>query len=106
MDSRGFFYYEPDNSLSKQDHDLSYIIQLDDMISLKIKEDIKKDGELIKLLKKNRVVSLTENFSDRLLNIMGNFFSKIGTPDVNSSEIIELYVKSYHGSFVMPPKDN
>ncbi len=104
MDSSGIFYYEPSTPLSSQGHDLSYIIQLDDMITLKIKEEVQKDGTLSNLLKEKRVISLTENFSDRLLNIMGIFFSKIGTPDVNPSSVIDLYIKSFPNSFVTPSK--
>ena len=104
MDSRGIFYYEPNTCLSNQDHDLSYIIQLDDMITLKIKEDMRESGALNNFLRKKRVISLSENFSDRLLNIMGNFFSKIGTPDVNQSAILELYAKSFPNSFILPSK--
>lgn len=99
LDSQGIFYYEPTKGLSDSKHDLSYIIQLEDMITLKIKESVQKSGELVELLRKNRIISLTENFSDRLLNIIGNFFSKIGTDDVMSDKILELYFKTYPDSF-------
>ena len=101
LDSQGVFYYQPSKGLSETKYDLSYIIQLEDMITLKIDEKFQDSNNLVELLKKNRIVSLTENFSDRLLNIMGNFFSKIGTNDVMSDEIMDLYVKSYPDSFFL-----
>ena len=101
MDSQGIFFYEPKKNLSKLNYDLSYIIQLEDIISLKINEKVQKSGKLFNLLIEKRVVSLTENFSDRLLNIMGNFFSKIGTEDIRSEELLDLYVKTYPDSFFM-----
>ncbi len=95
FDSKGIFFYEPSKELSSFEHDMSYIIQLEDMITLKIKEESQKNGELLNILKANRKVSLSENFSDRLLNIMGNYFSKIATKDVIFSNIAKLYTKVY-----------
>lgn len=81
------------------DYYLSYMIQLGDLITLKIAQSVKKIGELSQLLQNKREAMLTSNFSDRLLNIMGNYFSKIGTPDVMSHEVFMLYKKVYPGEF-------
>lgn len=99
LDSQGVFFYEPHARISKSDIDLSYVVLMQDMLTLKIDKEALSSGHLYDLLKKNRVLSLTENFSDRLLNIMGNYFSKIGTGDVRSDRIIELYTNTYRGQF-------
>ena len=101
LDSQGIFYYEPHTKLSLKEHDLSYLIQLEDIITLKINEDSQKEGTLFHLLIDNRQVMLTRNFSDRLLNIMGNFFSKIGTKDVRSDFILALYKEVYPEDFFL-----
>lgn len=98
-DSKGVFFYEPHPAISSKDTDLTFIIQLEDMITVKVKDEAQKEGELVQLLSQNRLVSLTENFSDRLLNIMGNFFSKIGTNDVSSKPILSMYQNIYPDSF-------
>ncbi len=70
---------------------IKLLIQFEDIITLKVKEEIQKTGHLISLLIEKRCVSLTRNFSDRLLNMMGTYFSKIGTPDVMADRILALY---------------
>ena len=105
LDSQGIFFYEPDSKISDPEHDLSYIIQLEDMITLKINREAQESGRLVDLLKEKRVVMLKRNFSDRLLNIMGNYFSKIGTPDVDSDKVLLLYKRIYKNDFFMDIND-
>ena len=104
-DSQGIFYYEPNINISSKNHDLSYLIQLEDMITLKISPDMQTSGGLVNLLIGKRKVSLTSNFSDRLLNIMGNYFSKIGTPDVMADKILLLYKEVYPDEFFLSEKE-
>lgn len=99
LDSQGIFFYEPHKNISQPEHDLSYVILLQDLLTVKVKKESQNNGTLFELLKQKRVLSLTENFSDRLLNIMGNYFSKIGTGDVRPEKIIELYTDVYAGEF-------
>lgn len=99
LDSQGIFFYEPMINIFNPDHDLAYIIQLEDLITLKIAQPVQKNGELSRLLQNKRKAMLTSNFYDRLLNIMGNYFSKIGTLDVMSHEVFMLYKKVYPGEF-------
>lgn len=100
-DSQGLFYYEPHPKLSAPEFDLSYVIVIQDMLTIKINVDVQEEGTLFRLLLSKRVVSLTENFSDRLLNIMGNYFSKIGTDDVEISSIFDMYKNTYPESFFL-----
>ena len=99
MDSKGIFFYEPMDRISDPKYDLAYIIQLQDLITLKITKKVQENGDLFNLLIQKRVAMLTSNFSDRLLNIMGNYFSKIGTPDIMSDDILVLYKNVYPGDF-------
>lgn len=99
MDSKGIFFYEPMDRISDPKYDLAYIIQLQDLITLKITKKVQENGDLFNLLIQKRVAMLTSNFSDRLLNIMGNSFSKIGTPDIMSDDILVLYKNVYPGDF-------
>ncbi len=99
LDSQGMFFYEPMINISNPTHDLAYIIQLEDLITIKIAEPVQQSGELIQLLQEKREAMLTRNFSDRLLNIMGNYFSKIGTPDIMSEDILLLYKNVFSGEF-------
>ena len=101
LDSEGLFFYEPSLETFGKGNDLSYLIQIEDMITLKTKEDMHKPGDLVKLLLKKRVATLTRNFSDRLLNITGNYFSKIGTPDVMADKVLSLYTKIYPNDFFL-----
>ncbi len=91
FDSKGIFFYEPHKSISSKEFDLIYIVKLDEMISFKIKPDLIHQRKVSKYLKKKKILGLKENFSDRLLNIMGNYFSKIGTADVPLTPILQLY---------------
>ncbi len=101
LDSKGIFFYEPMANISSDEHDLSYIIQLEDMITVKIMKEAQESGKLFDILIKNRKASLTRNFSDRLLNIMGNYFSKIGTPDIILTDILKLYTDIYPENFII-----
>jgi len=96
----GLYYYEPHLHLfSDQVSDFSFFLELEDMMTFKIKESSIQDGSFVELLKVNRKVGLTRNFSDRLQNIMGNYFSKIGTSDIKSNDIFSLYqdaVKNFY----------
>lgn len=105
LDSQGIFFYEPNKNISTQETDLAFIIKLDDMLSIKIKKELLDNGGLFSLLMKKRVVSLTENFSDRLLNIMGTYFSKIGTTDVMSSDVLDLYCQVFPETFFVGVDD-
>ena len=105
LDSSGIFFYEPNPKISSPEFDLSYVVQIEDMLSIKVKEEIQSSGELVELLKENRVAILDRNFSDRLLNIMGNYFSKIGTPDVDILKIFELYRTTFPDSFFTSDKE-
>ena len=105
LDSQGIFFYEPSPMISNPEHDLSYLIQLEDMVTLKVSEDLKKSGEMTNLLLTKRVAMLTRSFSDRLLNIMGSYFSKIGTPDVVPGMVLGLYKKIYADSFYINIKE-
>ena len=99
MDSKGIFFFEPHSDLSSKGTDLAFIIELQNMLTLKIKQSALDDGALFKMLMDKRRVSLTENFSDRLLNIMGNYFSKIGTDDVMVDEVIRAYKEQFPNEF-------
>ena len=99
LDSSGIFFYEPNRKISSREFDLCYVVQIEDMLSLKVKKEIQCSGGLVELLKRNRVAILDRNFSDRLLNVMGNYFSKIGTPDVDIVKILELYRTTFPDSF-------
>ena len=105
LDSEGIFFYEPSLEIFDKENDLSYLIQIEDMITLKTKEDMHKSGDLVKLLLNKRVATLTRNFSDRLLNITGNYFSKIGTPDVMADKVLSLYTKIYSNDFFLGIKE-
>lgn len=104
LDRQGIFFYEPSKSISTEEGDLAYVIQLQDMLTVKIKAEALTSGQLFELLKSTRKLSLTENFSDRLLNIMGNYFSKIGTQDVHANRVLELYSQVYPDKFFLTPK--
>jgi hypothetical protein len=96
QDSKGIFYFEPSIDLfNKEVNDFSYFIEIEDILTLKISEESIQNGQLVQLLSANRVVGLTRNFSDRLQNIMGNYFSKIGTADVKASGILALYSECF-----------
>ena len=101
LDSQGIFYYEPHKDLSDLNYDISYLIQFEDMITLKVKKEMQDSGNLVSLLIKKRCVSLTRNFSDRLLNMMGTYFSKIGTPDVMADRVLSLYKDIYPNNFFL-----
>ena len=105
MDSKGIFFYEPSPHISSPDNGLSFLIQLEDMTTIKINREMQQSGGLFQLLKSKRIASLTRNFSDRLLNIMGNYFSKIGTPDVLADEVLDLYRQVYKDEFVFAFED-
>ncbi len=107
MEIRGRFYYEPHQSLySEAVDDFSYIIELEDLITLKVTEESVKKGTLVNLLKKKRLVGLTRNYSDRLQNIMGYYYSKIGTADVESKNVLALYNDCYDSFLILdPPKE-
>lgn len=100
MDSSGIFFYEPDPRISNVEYDLAYLIQLENLLTIKISNEMIESGQLVQLLTDKRRVLLDENFSDRLLNIMGNFFSKIGTGDVLVDDVLETYIKVYPDEFV------
>lgn len=101
MEIRGRFYYEPNQSLySEAVDDFSYIIELEDLITLKVTEESVKKGTLVELLQKRRLVGLTRNYSDRLQNIMGYYYSKIGTADVQSKNVLALYDECFDHFFV------
>ncbi len=106
LDSQGFFFYEPHENFyfPTEGKEICYIIQLEDMITLKIKKDYQSSGQLVEDLKNKRVVSLTENFSDRLLNIMGIYFSKIATKNVLFHKVMELYNDVCPDEFEHEPK--
>ncbi len=91
MDSQGLFFFEPHPHLSSMKHDLCFLIKLDEMISFKINPKLISSGEVSSFLKTKRILGLRENFSDRLLNIIGNYYSKIGTSDVQWQPIWQLY---------------
>ncbi len=101
LDSQGVFFFEPNEKLSSVETDLAFVIKLDDLLTLKIEKKKLDNGDLYNLLLKNRVLSLTENFSDRLLNIMGTYFSKIGTDDVMSGKVLDLYNQIYPDMFFL-----
>ncbi len=105
LDSQGVFFYEPHAEISNKETDLAFVVLLQDMITVKVKKESQTDGSLYKLLLSKRALSLSENFSDRLLNIMGNYFSKIGTGDVRSDKIIELYSTTFAGHFFTSEKE-
>lgn len=105
FDTQGVFFYEPHQKIWKASHDLAHIIRLEEMMTLKVKLELRESGELVQLLLDRRVISLTENFSDRLQNIMGNYYSKIGTDDVSSSPIMELYHRILSKKFFWTPGD-
>lgn len=96
METKGMFYFEPHfNLYSEELCDFSYFIELEDIMTLKLKQDVIDSGELVKLLQHKRKVGLSRNFSDRLQNIMGYFFSKIGTKDVKGSDVLGIYDESF-----------
>ena len=99
FDSKGIFFYEPSTSISSKTTDLSFVIQLQEMLTVKIKDSAIEQGDLFNTLMEKRVASLKESFSDRLLNIMGNYFSKIGTNDVKSDFVLLEYRKVYPEEF-------
>ena len=66
---------------------------------------MQRSGKLSRLLIEKRIASLKKNFSDRLLNIMGNYFSKIGTSDVMVNKVLHLYKKIYPSNFFLSGKD-
>lgn len=99
LDSQGLFFFEPHPKISDPKHDLAFVIKLDDLLTLKINKDVLAKGDLHKILVERRHLCLTENFSDRLLNIMGNYFSKIGTNDVMSGTVLDLYTQIYPDTF-------
>lgn len=105
FDTQGIFLYEPHQRIWKVSNDLVHIIRLEEMLTLKVKPLLRDNGELVHLLLDRRVISLTENFSDRLQNIMGNYYSKIGTDDVSSSPIMELYHRLFPKKFFWTPTD-
>lgn len=90
-DSLGTFFYEPNLKISSMNGDLCYYIELEDLITFKVDSNFQSSGELVEFLKKVRVLKVSDNFSDRLLNIMGNYFSKIGTTDIPSTPILRMY---------------
>lgn len=104
-DSAGLFYYEPHIDLMNGDVDISYYIELDEVLTLKVKEVHQKDGSLVKALTDGKILNLDHNFSDRLLNIMGNYFSKIGTEDVKSSPILKIYETILKDDFKVEDED-
>lgn len=92
MDTRGIFYFEPDKNLfSPELEDFSFFIEMEDMITFKVNEECIRTGALVDLLKAKRLTGLNRNFSDRLQNVMGNYFSKIGTADVKATKVLRLY---------------
>lgn len=92
METKGMFYFEPHVELySEELCDFSYFIELEDIMTLKLKQEMIDSGNLVKLLQDKRKVGLSRNFSDRLQNIMGYFFSKIGTKDVKGSDVLGIY---------------
>ena len=92
LDSRGIFFYEPTiDLLSKEVDDFSFFIELEDMLTLKVNKESIDDGTLVNLLINKRKIGLNRNFSDRLQNIMGYYFSKIGTADVKTDDVLSLY---------------
>lgn len=100
MEIRGRFYYEPHASLfSSEVNDFSYILELEDMITLKVSESAVSNGSLVDLLKEKRLVGLTRNYSDRLQNIMGYYYSKIGTADIQSKVVLALYDECFDHFF-------
>lgn len=102
LDSQGVFYFDPHSKISDPENtDLAFVIKMDDLLTLKINREILENGELHRILISKRHLSLTENFSDRLLNIMGNYFSKIGTDDVMAGAVLGLYTKVYGDSFFL-----
>lgn len=105
LDSRGVFFYEPHTEISSKATDLAFVVLLQDMITVKVKKESQTDGSLYKLLLGKRALSLSENFSDRLLNIMGNYFSKIGTGDVRADKVVELYSTTFAGHFFTSEKE-
>ena len=105
LDSQGIFFYEPHSEISDKDADLAFIVLLQDMVTVKVKKDSQIDGSLYQRLMSKQALSLSENFSDRLLNVMGNYFSKIGTGDVRSDKIIELYSSIFAGNFFTSEKE-
>lgn len=105
FDSQGVFFYEPHQKLWRHSKDLAHIIKLEEMLTLKIKPELRENGDIVHLLNSRRVIGLTENFSDRLQNIMGNYYSKIGTDDVSSSPIMELYHRFFPKKFFWTSAD-
>lgn len=97
-DTQGLFFFEPHKKLITS-NDISYIIELQELITWKVKKEKVSSGLLHKALLEKRVLCLTDNFSDRLLNIMGNYFSKIGTSDVSASPIVKLYEDNFVDRF-------
>ena len=75
--------------------DFSFVIELEDLITFKISEESVKSGSVVDILKQKRLVGLSRNYSDRLQNIMGYYYSKIGTADVQGQDVIELYTKCF-----------
>ncbi len=104
MEIRGRFYYEPNiNLYNKEVNDFSYIIELEDLMTMKVDERMVDSGDLVELLKNNRLVGLSRNYSDRLQNIMGHYYSKIGTPDVTAINVLGIYDKCF--DFFIPYPD-
>lgn len=92
METKGMFYFEPHENLYDEALcDFSYFIELEDILTLKLKDEVILNGTLVETLKEKRLVGLTRNYSDRLQNIMGYFFSKIGTKDVKGAEVLGIY---------------
>ena len=91
LESDGLFFYEPHPKLLKKSYDLAYVIEFEDLLTLKIKEKFQASGELVKFLEDKRILSLKPLFSSRLQNMMGVYFSKIGTDDILSQNVLNLY---------------
>lgn len=95
LESSGMFFYEPHLKIYKKGYDLSYVIEFEDMLTLKVKKNLQDSGKLVELLKNKRVLSLKPMFSSRLQNMIGSYFAKIGTEDILSQNVLNLYKKYF-----------
>jgi hypothetical protein len=105
LESDGIFFYEPHLKLLKKDYDIAYVIELEDILTLKIKSKIQNTGELGALLKEKRILSLKPIFSSRLQNMMGAYLSKIGTDDILSQNVLDLYKNYYKKDMYFSPQE-
>lgn len=110
LDTQGVFFLEPHPRLLEYNYDACFILELEDMLTIKIKPEVQKNGFINELLASKRVLSLEPSFSARLQNFMTVYLGKVGTDDILSSEIIKFYQnegKKFGADITFPdPKDS